>query len=129
MFHFFVIPVLTGNLLLALVRLKQGPGWPAGWSVVVASALLTLAFIARTNALVVQNRIIRLEETLRLSRILPEDLRPRVGELSTSQLVALRFASDEEVGGLVRQVLSGQLKGRDEIKRSIQSWRPDFDRV
>jgi len=77
----------------------------------------------------VQDRVIRLEERLRLERLLDPPLAARISELTTAQLVALRFASDEEVGGLVARVLEGELTGRKEIKRAIRSWRPDHERI
>jgi hypothetical protein len=82
----------------------------------------------RTNALKVQDRVIRLEERLRLSTLLPEPLRLRIPELTEDQLVALRFASDGEVSKLVDRALKEKLS-RKEIKKSIQSWRPDYWRV
>lgn len=87
------------------------------------------AFYARVFPLGVQDRVIRLEERLRLERLLPADLRGRIAELSTDQLVGLRFASDEEIPELVRRVLAGELRGRTEIKRAIGKWRPDEARI
>lgn len=84
---------------------------------------------ARLFANANQDRIIRLEERLRLSRILPDDLRAQLDEITPDQLVALRFASDEEVPELVRRILVGEFTGRKEIKRAIKRWRPDHMRV
>jgi len=80
-------------------------------------------------ALRAQDRIIRFEERLRLERLLPPDLRGRVADLRTGQLVAIRFAHDDEVPDLVRRVLSGELTTQGDIKRAIQSWRADHLRV
>ena len=80
-------------------------------------------------ALRAQDRIIRLEERVRLAQLLPPDLRSRIGELQTSQLIAIRFAPDEEVPELVRRALEGELKTRADIKRAIQTWRADHLRV
>jgi hypothetical protein len=94
-----------------------------------AVGVLLTAFYARFFPLRAQDRVIRLEERLRLERVLPADLRSRVAELTTRQLVALRFASDEEVPDLVRRVLGGELAGRNDIKRAVRSWRADDQRV
>ena len=76
-----------------------------------------------------QDRIIRLEERARLERVLPADLRGRIGELKESQLVAIRFAPDDEVPELTRRTLNGELKSQVEIKRAIRNWRADHLRV
>ncbi len=57
--------------------------------------------------------------------LLPADLQSRVAELSAGQLVALRFASDEEIPDLVRVVLEEEIRSRKKIKRRIQHWRAD----
>jgi hypothetical protein len=77
----------------------------------------------------VQDRVIRLEMTNRLERILPADLRARIGELSPGQLIALRFASDAELPELTRVVLTEGLRGRNDIKKKIRDWQPDHMRV
>ena len=76
-----------------------------------------------------QDRVIRLEERLRLGALLPADLAARVGELTPGQLIALRFASDGEVTELVRAVLAGTLTTPKEIKQRITSWRAAHFRV
>ena len=73
----------------------------------------------------VQDRVVALEESLRLTRCLPDDLRARVGELRTRQLIALRFCADEEAADLTRAILNGELRDTGEIKQRIKSWRPD----
>lgn len=87
------------------------------------------AVYARTFPLGVQDRVIRLEERLRLERLLPSDLKARIPELTTRQLVGLRFASDGEVPDLVRRVLTEGIGDRNEIKRAIKTWRPDDARI
>jgi hypothetical protein len=77
----------------------------------------------------VQDRVIRLEERLRMERVLPAELRPRISELTTKQLVSLRFASDEELPELVRRVLGGELAERNDIKRAVRNWRADHQRI
>ena len=128
-FHYFVIPVLLVNALIAIRTVWVAPGWSTAWALVVAVALLTLAFLARIMALTVQNRVIRLEMRLRLHEVLPADLRGRVHELTRQQVVALRFASDAEVPELVRDVLAGNLPTQKSIKLRIKNWQGDYLRA
>jgi Family of unknown function (DUF6526) len=128
-FHFIGVPILSINILVKLVHAVRFPSLAAAWEVVVAVALVIAIVLARSYALTVQNRVIRLEERARLQRCLPEDLRARIDELKTSQLVALRFSSDEELPEITREVLSGELRERNEIKKRIGKWRPDWLRV
>lgn len=127
-FHFFIIPILFGNLGCAVYFLFRHPGYGRGWMVVVALALLVLAFKTRIYSLKLQDRVIRLEERLRLSLLLPEPLRGRIPELREDQLVALRFASDAEIPSLVERTLGEKLSRKD-IKKLIQNWRPDYFRI
>ena len=132
-YHFVTFGILVINLLWSLFRLF----WPLGdaplfdrlLAVAVAFALPMIALYARTFPLKAQDRLIRLEERLRLEKLLPEDLKPRLGELRPGHLVALRFAGDAEVADLVRKVLAGDLKTQDEIKKAIRTWRADHLRM
>ena len=128
-FHFFVAPVLLTNVIVQIVLLVREPGLERGWWVVVSLALLALAGLTRINPLKAQDRIIRLEESLRYYQLLPEDLAARAAALKPGQVVALRFASDEELAGLVREVVEGRLTKPDDIKRAIEGWRADTFRV
>jgi hypothetical protein len=128
-FHGFAFGVLLLQLVWSSWQLVRAPGLGTALGVLLALALLVLFLAMRVFALGVQDRVIRLEERLRLERLLPADLRPRVGELDTGDLVALRFASDAELPELVRAVLDGRLRGRDAIKRAIRDWRPDYCRI
>jgi hypothetical protein len=128
-YHFFVIPVLLLNVVLAMWSLVQGPGVWTLWSVVFAIALLALGFLSRTQALTVQDRVIRLEMRLKLRQILPPDLQPRINDLTPRQLVALRFASDAELPELVREVLAGRLASSKDIKTRVKNWQADWLRA
>jgi hypothetical protein len=129
MWHFFAIPVLVANVIVVATHFARDPQLINGWAVVVAIALLVGILLSRTMPLRAQDRIIRLEERSRLERLLPGDLRGRVGELTPSQLVAIRFAPDDEIPDLTRRALSGELKSQGDIKRAIRNWRSDHLRV
>jgi len=98
-------------------------------NLLLAIALLILAFLARLFALGVQDRVIRLEERLRYQKLLPEDLKARINEFTTIQLVALCFASDTELPALARKVLAEKVKERKAIKQMIQNWRAGYQRI
>ncbi len=128
LFHFFVLPVFFLLAIAGLVHFIWRPGLHSGLMFVVAVALAIAVTKIRLNALRVQDRVIRLEERLRLASLLPEPLRSRIPELTVGQLVGLRFASDGEVAKLVERALSEKLS-REDIKKAIQTWRPDNLRV
>jgi hypothetical protein len=127
--HFFVIAVLLLNVINELRRAWVYPSRGRAVEVVVALALLTLALRARTMAITLQDRIIRLEMQMRLREVLPTALQPRIRELTPRQLIALRFASDAELPELVREVLDGRLKTSKEIKMRVKDWQADWLRV
>jgi hypothetical protein len=128
-FHFFLVPVLLANIIVTIIRVAHHFDFYTAFQVVLAIALLVLAFLARTFALKVQDRVIRLEMRLRLRELLPADLQPRINDFTVSQLVSMRFASDRELPDLARKVLADNLTDRSTIKQLIQSWQPDHLRV
>lgn len=125
MYHFVSFAVLAVNQVWAIVRLVRTPSWESGFGVLLAFALLCIFWYAREFPLKVQDRLIRLEMRLRLQQVLPADLRPRSLELTTAQLVGLRFASDAEMTDLVRDVLANNIQDRDTIKKKIKNWQAD----
>ena len=126
-FHFCIAPVFLVNFLLSVNDLIKSEGYSEIHAVILAFAALAAIFRIRIYALKVQDRLIRLEETLRLQRVLEEPLRGRIGELKESQMVGLRFAADGELSGLVAKALSGATQ--KEIKQQIKNWRPDNFRI
>jgi hypothetical protein len=98
-------------------------------SLLLSVAFLLLFFYARIFALRVQDRVIRLEMQLRLQQILPADLRARIPEFEVAQLIALRFASDQELGELARKVLDEKIRDRKAIKKMVKNWQPDLLRA
>ena len=130
LFHFFVIPVMGINFIWSIVRWwKSGFTVDGLWSVVVAAGLAAGFLSARLMALSVQNRVIRLEERLRCERLLPTDLKSRIGEFTVPQLVGLRFASDAELPALARKVLDDKIGECKAIKQMVKTWRPDYLRA
>jgi len=128
LFHFFVLPVFGLLAIAGLVHFIWRPGLHSGLLFVVAVALASAVVKIRFYVLKVQDRVIRLEERLRLSTLCSEPLRSRIPELTESQLIALRFASDAELPKLAERALSEKLS-RADIKKAIQTWRPDYWRV
>ncbi len=94
-----------------------------------SAGVVVAAFYARLFPLGVQDRLIRLEEQMRMERLFPADLKARIPEFTAAQFVALRFASDEELPGLARRVLEQGMTDRKEIKRAVKSWRVDNARI
>jgi hypothetical protein len=129
-FHFFVLPALLANVVYTGRHLvTRGMSITTGWEFVVAVALMLGMLLSRVQALAAQDRVIRLEMRMKLQQVLPADLQSKIGDLSTRQLVALRFASDAELPELVRGVLSGKLSKTKEIKLQIKNWQADWQRV
>ena len=128
-YHFFAVPVLMVNVVVMAIEFVRNPRFLTGWAVVVALALALGMLYLRFMPLRAQDRVIRLEERARLERIVPSDLRGRVGELTPSQLIAIRFAPDDEVADLTRRALNGELKTSKDIKLAIRNWRADHLRV
>ena len=128
LFHFFVLPVFVLSTLAAIVLFLWHPSLRCAWRFVLLAAGTVAVFKIRLYALRVQDRVIRLEERLRLASLLPESSRSRIPELTESQLIALRFASDTELPMLAERALAEKLSAAD-IKKAIQTWRPDYWRV
>ena len=127
-FHFFVLPVAGINLVATIWNLIKNPSLKAGWIVILATAAAVAVSKIRLYPLKAQDRIIRLEERLRLAQMLQGPLRSRIGDLTESQLVGLRFASDGEAPALAEKAL-GSGMSKKEIKQAITHWRGDYFRV
>ena len=128
-FHVGVLGVFAANIIWSVVRLLQGFSAERVFGLLLAIAFLLCAFYARTFALTVQDRVIRLEMRLRLERVLPPDLRGRIAEFSAGQLVAMRFACDAELPELGRKVLEGKIQDRKAIKQMVRDWQADWLRA
>jgi len=128
-YHYVLLPLVFFNFVWAILSLMRSPSAETGRGVLVAVCLVLIALFARTFALRVQDRVIRLEMRLRLRGILPPDLQPAIAQLTHRQLVALRFASDTELPELIREVVAGKLATQKDIKMRIKDWQSDWLRA
>ena len=116
------------NIVIAVVYAVHHFCFLSVWLVVVAVAAFLALFKLRLYPLKVQDRVIRLEERLRLQALAPAEWHAQVYRLSEDQLIGLRFASDDEVVSLAKEALEQNLT-RKQIKERIKTWRPDDFRV
>ena len=127
-FHIISFFLLFLNLLAVSVHLwRHFSPWNV-WLLVLSLGIFVPFVLIRTYAIKVQDRVIRLEERVRLKELAPADFRSQIDSLSVDQLVGLRFASDDEVTTLAHQALQENLN-RKQIKERIRNWRPDHWRV
>jgi uncharacterized membrane protein YcjF (UPF0283 family) len=127
-FHFALVFILVANVIVAIVHLVHHPWFSSAWLVVLSVALILLALKARQYPIKVQDRIIRLEERLRLQALAPAEWHAQIYRLTEDQLIGLRFAADDEVVELAKHALEGNLN-RKQIKERIKNWRADNWRV
>lgn len=125
LYHFVTLPILLVNVLFMGWNVVSGPSAMSAWALLMAIALFLAALFGRVFALKVQDRVIRLEERLRLRELLPGDLKGRVNDFTPEQLIAIRFASDAEVAELAALVLRENPTKRDAVKKLIKQWRAD----
>ena len=127
-YHIVLSLVILVNLVYSVVHLVRHMSWRSGWFVVLSLAVVIVYLRMRSYPLKVQDRVIRLEERLRLQALAPAEWHTQIYRLSEDQLIALRFAADDEVVALAKQALEENLS-RKQIKERIRSWRADEWRV
>lgn len=127
-YHFFLTLVFLANVVVSIVYAVHHFCFYSAWLVVLSLAAFVALFKMRLYPLKVQDRVIRLEERLRLQELAPAEWHSQIYRLNEDQLVALRFAGDDEVLELAKQALEHNLD-RKQIKQRIKSWRPDNWRV
>ena len=128
MFHYFLLPVSFANVVVEIYAMIRRPTYSELWALVLAIAFFLAVFRIRTYSLRVQDRLIKLEETLRMHNVLPAAMQSDIAKLNHGQFIGLRFASDAELPGLVQQTVANNWKAKD-IKGAIKNWRPDHFRV
>lgn len=130
LFHFVAAPLLAIYLVYAITELVHSPSRATAASVVLAAGVMASLQASRVMALTVQNRVIRLEMSMRLERLLgPAAAADALASLTVGKLVALRFASDAELPALIARVRSNELATGRDVKRAIREWQPDYLRA
>jgi len=127
-FHVITFFVLIVNLVVSIVFLVQHLSFYSAWLVVLSVVVFIPFFKLRLYPMKVQDRVIRLEERMRLQALAPSEWHTQIYRLSEDQLIGLRFAADDEVVELAKQALEQNLN-RKQIKERIKDWRPDNWRV
>lgn len=127
--HFVVTPILLINLIWAAVCVFMEFEWFRVQYLLLSLGVALLSLAARLQALKAQDRVIRLEERLRYRELLSPELAKQADGLRVGQIIALRFASDEELPLLVERTLNGEFAKTKEIKLAIKNWRGDYLRV
>lgn len=127
-FHFITSGLLIVNLVWRLIQTFRLFSFGAVADLLVAVALCLLFFYIRQFPLSVQDRLIRLEERTRIERLCP-DLVRRLDEFTPRQLIALRFAGDQELPALARRALDEHITDQKVLKKAIRDWRADHMRA
>jgi hypothetical protein len=128
LFHFVLASVLIANIIIAITFIVHRRDFYSVWFLVLSIAAMGALFRLRQYPLKVQDRVIRLEERLRLQALAPAEWHTQIYKLTEDQLIGLRFAGDDEVVELAKQALEHSLN-RKQIKERIRNWRADDWRV
>lgn len=128
------IPTYIATGLWFIWLVCQVGAWAFSWptreaaGLVLGLAVFVIIGTGRGYTGNLQDRIVRLEMRLRSARLLPADDADPLRTLSTKQIVALRFASDAELPGLLERAVREDL-APDGIKRAVENWRADAFRT
>ena len=128
-YHYVAFPLFAVNFFYTLYQTVTAFSWANLVGFGLAVALVLLFFIARVMAMTVQDRVIRLEERMRMRALFPPDLQPSIDTFTVKQLVALRFAGDAELPALARKVLDDNIVDQKAIKKMVTEWRADHLRA
>ncbi len=128
-YHFVAFPLVFVNFCYAAYQAVAHVSAATVMGLALAVALVLLFLLSRMMVVTVQDRVIRLEERLRMRALLPADLQPHIDRFTVKQMVALRFASDAELPALARKVVDGQIEDQKAIKKMVAEWRADYQRA
>lgn len=124
--HFILSPITLVVLIMAIVAWFQGEG--SVFNTLLAVGLVLVTLVARMYGLTLQDRLIRMEMRHRYFELTGNRFAETEAKLTLKQIIALRFASDEELLTLIDQTLKENLAPK-QIKQAIKNWVPDHNRV
>jgi len=129
LFHYVMFGIFFLSFIGAIVNLVESWGsegqYSASLILAMSVGLFLLSFFARAFALKAQDRVIRLEESIRAQRLTGQPIDAR---LTVGQIIGLRFASDEEWAALAARAVNEGMSPKD-IKMAVKNWRADNYRV
>lgn len=128
-YHYFASPVTAIYAVYAITQAVKAPSQATILHALWAAAISAAVVASRLMAIIVQNRLIRLEMRLRMKEVLSAELATRAKALTVRQLIALRFAGDAELPGLVERTLKGEFANGKDIKVAITDWQADWLRA
>jgi Family of unknown function (DUF6526) len=126
--HTMIVWLFALVALILMVQQMRGSDTRDLAIIAVVLAVFELGWISRVYTVKLQDRIIMLEVKVRAAELLPAGADAQLARLTSKQIAALRFASDDEFGALLERAARENLPPKD-IKASIKSWRPDLYRT
>jgi hypothetical protein len=129
--HFVATPVTIGLFIWSLSGLGNLTADNTGevvFRILVSFALVLIALIARIYGLKNQDRLIRLEMRQRYFELTGSSFKSMENQLRLGQIIALRFAGDDELPLLIERAIKENLSSK-EIKLAIKDWKADYNRV
>ncbi len=129
LYHFVSFGLIAVYTLWSLYVAVTAFSVGALMSLFLGVGIVFVFFFSRLFPLGVQDRVIRLEERVRLERLLGSERHDAIYGMDTELLIGLRFASDGEVADLFNAIVSEGISDRAEVKKRVKNWRTDNQRI
>ena len=128
--HFVLTPISLTIFVWTIINFFQDKNTISQkvYFLLISIAILLVSMIGRMYATKNQDRIIRLEMRQRYFEMTGKSFAEKESQLRLGQIIALRFASDEELLNLMEKAIVEKLKSK-EIKQAIRNWQADTNRV
>lgn len=129
--HYVTTPITVFLLVWSLIGLGNINADNVGdvvFRILASLALVLIAFIARIYGIKNQDRLIRLEMRQRYFELTGKSFKTLENQLRLGQIIALRFAGDDELLSLIDRAIAEKLSSKD-IKLAVKNWQADFHRV